>query len=94
MSLLLKGVVRDGRVELDDPIDLPDGTEVVVTASQANRDDDIMTPAEIERVLKAMHLLEPLEIPDDVAADLDAWERRLDQYGIDHAEAESHAVSR
>jgi hypothetical protein len=30
--------------------------------------------------------MQPLEIPDDVAADLDAWERKLNQYGIDHAD--------
>jgi hypothetical protein len=26
-----RGVIRNGRVEVDEPIDLPDGTEVVVT---------------------------------------------------------------
>ena len=85
MSALLKGVVRNGRVELDAPIDWPDGTEVVVASSDPNRDDDPMSPAEIARVLAAMQLLEPLEIPDDVAADLDAWEKRIEQYGIDRA---------
>ena len=88
MSLLLKGVVRGGRVELDRPIDLPDGTQVVVAPSDPNRDDDVMSPAEIERILKAMHLLEPREIPDDVAADLDAWEKRIEQYGIDHPDGD------
>ncbi len=45
-----------------------------------------MSPAEIARVLAAMAQMQPLEIPDDVAADLDAWERTLNQYGIDHAD--------
>ncbi len=92
MSALLKGVVRNGRVELDGPIDWPDGTEVVVASSGETQGDGVMTPAEIERLLKAMQLLEPLEIPDDVAADLDAWERQLDRYSVDHADAESHNV--
>ena len=45
-----------------------------------------MSPEEIARVLAAMGRLQPLEIPDDVAADLDAWERKLNQHGIDHAD--------
>ena len=36
-------------------------------------------------MLAAMGRMQPLEIPDDVAADLDAWERKLNQHGIDHA---------
>ncbi len=88
MSLLLKGVIRGGRVELDNPIEWPDGTEVVVASSDPNRDDHAMSPAEIARVLEAMQLLEPLEIPDDVAADLDAWEKRIEQYGIDRLDSD------
>lgn len=88
MSALLKGVVRNGRVELDGPIDWPDGTEVVVASSDPNRDDSAMSPAEITRILKAMQLLEPLEIPDDVAADLDAWEKRIEKYGIDRLDSD------
>jgi hypothetical protein len=45
-----------------------------------------MSPEEIARVLAAMERLQPLEIPDDVAADLDAWEKTLNQYSIDHAD--------
>ena len=33
---------------------------------------------EIARVLAAMGRMQPLEIPNDVAADLDAWERMLE----------------
>ena len=45
-----------------------------------------MSPEEIARVLAAMERLEPLDIPEDVAADLDAWERKVNEYGIAHAE--------
>lgn len=86
MSLLLKGVIRNGRVEVDEPIDLPEGTGVVVAPAATNFDDGPVSPAEIAGVLAAMHRLRPLDIPDAVEADLDAWERRLNQHGIDHAE--------
>lgn len=85
-SLLLKGVIRNGRVEVDEPIDLPEGTEVLVTPKTTSPDDAPMSPEEIARVLAAMHRLQPLEIPDAVGADLDAWERQLNQYGIDNAD--------
>ena len=63
------------------------GTDVV-------DDDGPMSPAEIARVLAAMGQLQPLEIPDDVAADLDAWERKLNQHGIDHADEDGEDRSR
>ncbi len=85
-SLLLKGVIRNGRVEVDEPIDLPEGTEVVVTSRTTGPDDDPVPPEEITRVLAAMRRLQPLEIPDDVGADLDAWERKLNQHGIDNTD--------
>ncbi|WP_088254153.1 hypothetical protein [Fimbriiglobus ruber] len=86
-SFLLRGVIRDGRVELEQPIDLPDGTEVLVTAETATRDDDKpLAPEEITRTLAAMQQLRPLNIPDEVAADLDAWERQLNQHGIDNGD--------
>jgi hypothetical protein len=82
MNAVLKGIIRNGRVEVDEPIDLPEGTEVVVSPE----DDGPVSPDEIARVLAAMHRLQPLDISDEEAADLDAWEQRLNRHGIDHAE--------
>jgi hypothetical protein len=80
-------VIHDRRIEVPAPEDLPDGTEVVLTISTDVADDDRpMSSEEITRVLAAMDQMQPLEIPDDVAADLDAWERNLNQHGIDHAD--------
>lgn len=87
MSAVLKGFIRNGRVEVDEPIDLPEGTEVVVAPEAAGRDDGPVPPEEIARVLAAMQRLQPLNIPDEVGADLDAWERRLNQCGIDGSES-------
>lgn len=87
MGSVLKGFIRDGRVEVDEPIDLPDGTEVLLTPHTTGGGDGPVTAAEVARILAAMRRLRPLEIPDDVAADLDAWERELNQHGIDRAEA-------
>jgi len=40
---ILRGHVESGRIVLDEPIDLPDGTEVEIAALT---DDDEMTPEE------------------------------------------------
>lgn len=88
MSAVLKGFIRNGRVEVDEPIDLPDGTGVVLTPETAGDDGGPVPPEEIARVLAAMPRLKPLDIPDAVAADLDAWEHQINQRGIDHADAE------
>ena len=82
----VRTVIHDRRIEVPAPEDLPDGTEVILTIGTDVADDNgPMSPEEIARVLAAMEQLQPLEVPDDVAADLDAWERKLNQHGIDHA---------
>ena len=86
MSSRLKGVIRNGRVEVDEPVSLPEGTAVTVTSETTDPENAPMPPEEIARVLAAMRRLQPLEIPDDITADLDAWERKLNRHGIDHAE--------
>ena len=83
----VRTVIHDRRIEVPAPEDLPDGTEVVLTIDTEIADDDgPMPPKEIARVLTAMERMQPLEIPDEVAADLDAWETKLNQHGIDHAD--------
>ena len=83
----VRTVIHDRRIEVPAPEDLPDGTEVILTiGTDVAEDDGPMSPEEIARVLTAMGQMQPLEIPDEVAADLDAWERKLNQHGIDHAD--------
>jgi hypothetical protein len=54
---------------------LPDGTEVILSIGTDVIDDDGPVPAdEIARILAAMGRMQPLEIPDDVAAELGAWD--------------------
>jgi hypothetical protein len=80
----VRTVIHDRRIEVPAPDDLPDGTEVILSIGTDVVDDDgPMPPDEIARVLAAMGRMQPLEIPDDVAAELDAWERKLNQHGID-----------
>jgi hypothetical protein len=82
----VRTVIHDRRIEVPAPDDLPDGTAVVLSIqTDVASDDGPMSSAEIARVLAAMGRIQPLEIPDDVAADLDGWERKLNQHGIEQA---------
>lgn len=58
----------------------------MVLTPEAASDDGPVSPEEIARIDAAMQKLLPLDISDDVAADLEAWERTLNQHGIDHFE--------
>ena len=86
-ATVVKGVVRNGQVEVAGPMEFPDGTEVTIAEYRpVDSDDGPMSPEEITRVLAAMEMIEPLEIPPDVAADLDAWEKKVNDHGIANME--------
>ena len=86
MTTTIRTTVRNGRIDVPAPSELADGTEVVLSIGSTAPDDEPMSPEEIARVLAAMRQLEPLEIPAATAVDLDAWERKLNQHGIDRAD--------
>jgi hypothetical protein len=78
MSIItLKGIVRNGKVEVDAPINLPDGAEVTITGVDEDRP---MTPEEIAATIAIMDQLEPVEMSDE---ELAAWEtnrrRRIEE---------------
>jgi hypothetical protein len=86
-SILLKGIIRNGRVEVEEPINLPDGTEVSLAIAQpletdANSDEHWdNTPEGIADWLKWYDALEPLILTASEEADVDAWMRELNAYG-------------
>lgn len=67
------GVIRGGRVELDTPTRLPDGTRVRVEPADQNdgfmREEDWpTTPEGIEELVRRMEAIEPLILtPEDEA---------------------------
>jgi hypothetical protein len=83
---VMKTTIRNGRIDVPAPNGFPDGTEVVLTIGTEIPEEGPLSSDEIARLLAAMRQLESLEIPEDVAADLDAWERKLNQYGIDNTD--------
>jgi hypothetical protein len=61
----IKATVRDGRIELDEPIDLPDGTELWIPTPngtvEPTADDGPMSANEIARVLAALDQIIPFD---------------------------------
>lgn len=69
------GIVRGGRIELDEPLDLPDGTAInIPLPTGLSNDDPPMTPEEIERTLAAMNAL---DLPPSAAADYEALDQKV-----------------
>jgi hypothetical protein len=79
-TILAKGVVQDGRIEVEAPIDLPNGTEVIV--STAKEEDRPMTPAEIAQVLAAMEKIEPFDMTPEEEAEIEAGRQAIKEYMI------------
>jgi hypothetical protein len=73
----IKAIVRNGRIEVDEPINLPDGTELTIPipdlASNLGSEDieESDTPEAIEAWIRWYDSLEPLEISTAEGA---AWE--------------------
>ena len=87
-SILVKGIVLKGRVEVAEPIDLPDGSEVTITGKAngqlrtSSDGDRPMSSDEISATLAAMNKVEPFEMTDEERASADAWERKINDYSI------------
>lgn len=87
----IKTMVRNRRIDVPAPSDIPDGTEVTLTIAESE-DRGLLPPEEIVRVLAAMQKLTPWNIPPDVASDLDDWERKINQRGIEHRDPSAEDV--
>lgn len=72
----VKSRVYRGRVEFAAPSDWPEGVEVETRPVVETADDDLMSPEEIERTLKAMDELEELAIQ---ATDHDEIEEHINR---------------
>lgn len=75
MSIIVRrGVIRSGQVIVDEPINLPDGSEVTITGipcgnSAGDEYHDQLGPEEIAATLAAMDKIEPFEMtPEEEAA--------------------------
>ena len=64
----IRATVRGGRLELERPIDLPDGTKLDIPIPET---DDLASPEEIARGLAAMARMIPFDMSEE---EREAWE--------------------
>jgi hypothetical protein len=88
MSIILtKAIIRQGQVIVAKPIDLPDGTEVVVSAIPPKSAGDFEedwdnSPEGIAMWLKWYDSVEPLIFTPEEEADTEAWLKKMNDYSI------------
>jgi hypothetical protein len=96
----MTAIVRNGRLELPGPIDLPDGTEVEVLLPEPARtepgsqDEGPMTPEEIARTLEAMDRIEPWEMTEEERAALEADRKARKEWEKAHFEERAEKLQR
>lgn len=82
----IKAPVKDGRLEVEEPIDLPDGTELLIPLPNVpNQTDETgwdNSPEGIADWLKWYDSLEPLTITVAEEADTEAKLKKINEYGI------------
>jgi hypothetical protein len=61
-------------------------SKLIPIRSVVHDPEDSMAKDEISHVLAAMQTLFPWNIPSDILEDLDAWERKNNQFSIDNFE--------
>jgi hypothetical protein len=96
----MTAIVRNGRLELPKPLDLPDGTEIQICLpgpediDPSSTEEGPMSPEEIARVLAAMEKVEPLEMTDEERAALEADRRSRKEWEKAHFEERAEKVQR
>jgi hypothetical protein len=86
--IVRKGIIRNGQVVIEEPINLPDGSEVTITGRAHGRfigeedKDRPPTPEEIATALAAMEKVEPFEMTEEERAEAEAWEKKVNDYTI------------
>jgi hypothetical protein len=86
-TILVRGVVRGGRIEVDTPINLPDGTELLIplpegtgppTAAEGAWDN---SPEGVAAWLAWFDSLPTLTVTPEEEADTAAWRKKMAEHG-------------
>lgn len=84
----IRGVVRNGRIEVETPLNLPDGTELLIAVPEGTSSPPAAEPAwdnspeGIAEWLAWLDSLPTLTITPEEEADTDVWREKLAEYGI------------
>lgn len=85
---LIRGVVRNGRIEVETPINLPDGTELLIPVPEGAGPASVAepqwdnSPEGIAAWLAWFDSLPTLKITPEEEADTAAWRKKMNEHGI------------
>jgi hypothetical protein len=87
MMNAIHGTFKNGRVELDNPADWPEGCRLCIApVPEAAEEEAPETPQQIEEWLRWYKGLEPLEFTAEEEAELAAWRQKTKEYEISQAQ--------
>ena len=98
--ILVRGVIHNGRIEVETPINLPDGTEVLIPLpdgggsmpeSELGWDN---SPEGIDAWLAWLDSLPPLTITAEEEADTAAWRKKMSDYGTAKMDKDAEDIFR
>jgi hypothetical protein len=84
--MTIKAVIRNGRIEVREPINLPDGTELIIPIPDngqpagVHEEDTPDSPEAIEDWIRWYDALEPLEFTPEERASWDAARQEQKQF--------------
>ncbi len=85
----IRAIVRNGRIETEDPLDLPEGTELLIPIPDRAGDDEPgwdNSPEGIASWLKSADMLEPLVRSEQEESEAEAWLKRCDRHAVQKLE--------
>jgi hypothetical protein len=95
---MIKAIIRNGRIEVDEPIDLPDGTELTIpipalpTTLGLRDEDGSDSPEAIENWIRWYDSLEPLAFTAEERAAWEAARREQRQHELAQWEKRSQVI--
>jgi hypothetical protein len=86
----LTGTWKDGQIQLDQPVDWPEGRRVVITPQETQEGEWLgiteeewpRTPEALADWLKWLDSIEPIEMTPEEEADALAWRQKLREYEL------------
>jgi hypothetical protein len=88
----IRATVRGGKLELERPIDLPDGTELLIPLPDVAVDDEPMSADEIAHVLAAVDQMIPFDRTPEEEARLEADRQARKAWELQHAEGQAERL--
>ena len=93
----IKAVVRNGRIETEEPLDLPEGTELLIPIPDRAGDDEPgwdNSPEGIAAWLKWADSLEPLVLTEREESEAEDWLKWCDRHAAQKLEKDAEGLFR